>query len=220
MITLGIIGVVAAMTIPTLIANYQEKVTVTRLKKFYSTFSQAYQLAIVENGTIDRWGLKDSVFEDDGNGHLIHSPESLENYDKFLQIMSKYIRNAKYEKLKDTTNSEQGYGYTFNDGSTSIVGMSLSPGNCTTSSSAICGYIYMTTDISKIKDFKGDVSKAENVFCFSVHKNHIAPIDFFNNCKSGRNRSHCTAWVIRNENMDYLKCPDELSWDGKHKCSD
>lgn len=31
LITLGIIGIVAAMTIPTLINNYQKKITVTRL---------------------------------------------------------------------------------------------------------------------------------------------------------------------------------------------
>jgi len=27
----------------------------------------------------------------------------------------------------------------------------------------------------------------------------------------------CTAWVILNDNMDYLHC-DDLSWDGKTKC--
>ena len=41
LITLGIIGVVAAMTMPSLIANYQKKQTVTQLKKAYSTLSQA-----------------------------------------------------------------------------------------------------------------------------------------------------------------------------------
>ena len=33
LITLGIIGIVAAMTMPSLIQNYQEKATVTRVKK-------------------------------------------------------------------------------------------------------------------------------------------------------------------------------------------
>ena len=28
----------------------------------------------------------------------------------------------------------------------------------------------------------------------------------------------CTAWVIVNGNMDYLKCPDELGWDKKSGC--
>ena len=42
LITLGIIGVVAAMTLPTLIAKYKEKQTVTAVKTAYSIFSQAY----------------------------------------------------------------------------------------------------------------------------------------------------------------------------------
>ncbi|MBQ8168578.1 type II secretion system protein, partial [bacterium] len=51
LITLAIIGVVAAMTIPTLISDYQEKVTVTKVKKMYSTLSNAYQLYVANDGT-------------------------------------------------------------------------------------------------------------------------------------------------------------------------
>jgi prepilin-type N-terminal cleavage/methylation domain-containing protein len=50
LITLGIIGVVAALTIPGLIANYQKQETVTRLKKIYSTLSQAFKLSEVDHG--------------------------------------------------------------------------------------------------------------------------------------------------------------------------
>ena len=39
LITLGIIGVVAAMTMPTLMTNYQKKSTATQLKKTYATIS-------------------------------------------------------------------------------------------------------------------------------------------------------------------------------------
>ena len=49
LITLGIIGVVAAMTLPTLIQKYQEKVTVNKLKKMYSVLSQAYNLYRIDN---------------------------------------------------------------------------------------------------------------------------------------------------------------------------
>ena len=45
LITLGIIGIVAAMTLPSLIANYQKKVTVNRLKQAYSMINQALLLA-------------------------------------------------------------------------------------------------------------------------------------------------------------------------------
>lgn len=36
LITLGIIGIVAAITLPTLITNYQKKTTATRVKKAYA----------------------------------------------------------------------------------------------------------------------------------------------------------------------------------------
>ena len=42
LITLGIIGVVAAMTIPTISHNIQEMVLNNQFKKFYSTFKQAF----------------------------------------------------------------------------------------------------------------------------------------------------------------------------------
>ena len=33
------------------------------------------------------------------------------------------------------------------------------------------------------------------------------------------NGAGCAAWVLLNENLDYLHCAD-LSWNGKKKCSD
>lgn len=55
LITLGIIGVVAAMTLPTLIQNYQKQEVVSRLKKAYSVISQATERSKVDNGDIDQW---------------------------------------------------------------------------------------------------------------------------------------------------------------------
>ena len=52
LITLGIIGVVAAMTIPTLITNYQKKQTVTKLQKAISIVNQAYRLAYDDVGEL------------------------------------------------------------------------------------------------------------------------------------------------------------------------
>ena len=45
LITLGIIGVVAAMTLPALIQKNNNKVVETRLEKFYSGINQAIMLA-------------------------------------------------------------------------------------------------------------------------------------------------------------------------------
>lgn len=32
--------------------------------------------------------------------------------------------------------------------------------------------------------------------------------------------SACTAWVVYNENLDYLHCPDKLDWDKASSCKD
>ena len=52
LITLGIIGVVAAITLPTLIQNHQKQTYVTALKKAYSNLQNAYaQMALDEDVT-------------------------------------------------------------------------------------------------------------------------------------------------------------------------
>ncbi len=65
LITLGIIGIVAAMTLPTLITNYQKKQTATHLKKFYSTMQQAIKLSELQNGEVKYWD-----FEIGGNNNM------------------------------------------------------------------------------------------------------------------------------------------------------
>ena len=52
LITLGIIGVVAAMTIPNLIANYREKVFVTSAKRGYSVLTNAMNKWNADNGVV------------------------------------------------------------------------------------------------------------------------------------------------------------------------
>ena len=58
LITLGIIGVVAALTIPSLMASYQKKQTATRLKSAYSQLLQAIKLSEAENDDIANWDFK------------------------------------------------------------------------------------------------------------------------------------------------------------------
>ncbi len=49
LITLGIIGVVAAMTIPVLITKYQKEQIVVRLKKTYTVMNQAVRMSIAND---------------------------------------------------------------------------------------------------------------------------------------------------------------------------
>ena len=43
------------MTMPSLIANYQKKQTITQLKKVYSIISQAYEMSKSDNGDFKNW---------------------------------------------------------------------------------------------------------------------------------------------------------------------
>ncbi len=55
LITLAIIGTVAALAIPTVIKNYQKTQTVTQLKKAYSALANTTNLAIADNGPVSGW---------------------------------------------------------------------------------------------------------------------------------------------------------------------
>ena len=58
LITLVVIGVVAAITLPTVFGDWQKERTLSALKKTYSVFSNAMQLAIMKEGPIDTWKIK------------------------------------------------------------------------------------------------------------------------------------------------------------------
>ena len=58
LITLGIIGVVAAMTMPTLITNYQKRATVAKLKRAYSVIKQAYLTSYDQVGDLRSYEIR------------------------------------------------------------------------------------------------------------------------------------------------------------------
>ncbi len=60
LITLGIIGVVAALTVPALIQQQHKLVVETRLKKFYSVINQAITMSERDNGDKLYWTPSDS----------------------------------------------------------------------------------------------------------------------------------------------------------------
>lgn len=62
LITLAIIGVVAALTIPTVIKNYQKNQTVKRLKVGYQMLQEAMNRAIVDHGPTKNWYFGTSDF--------------------------------------------------------------------------------------------------------------------------------------------------------------
>ena len=85
LITLGIIGVVAAMTIPTLMSVFAKQRTETQLKAFYSRINQTIKMSIADNGDPDGWIDKKGYSYD-------------EQVEFLKQYIFPYMKNLGYEE--------------------------------------------------------------------------------------------------------------------------
>ena len=99
LITLAIIGIVAAMTIPTLISTYKKHTVETKLKRFYSTMSQAVKLSEIDNGEVSSWDSIDAetIRMDDGS----YAGEISNVYEWYNKYFAPYIKTVKVEKLEN-----------------------------------------------------------------------------------------------------------------------
>ena len=96
LITLGIIGVVAALTIPTLMANHRKQVVEVRLEKFYSTMNQVIKMAEADYGDVTEWEPYEKLYEKDENGNDDTSKE-LPNTAYFEKYFLPYMKTVKVE---------------------------------------------------------------------------------------------------------------------------
>ena len=84
LITLGIIGVVAAMTIPSVVGNYQKQKTISYVKKFYSDINNAVRMSAAYNGDVELW-LED-YRQDNYSANLKFLQEYILPYIKYLRV--------------------------------------------------------------------------------------------------------------------------------------
>ena len=105
LITLAIIGIVAALTIPSLITKYKKTVTVNKLKKFYSVMSNATNLAIAEYGPMENWDGFSSA----------RNPEEVKNW--FHKYLKPYVKIIDESIEMDEISEIPTYRATFADGS-------------------------------------------------------------------------------------------------------
>jgi prepilin-type N-terminal cleavage/methylation domain-containing protein len=103
LITLGIIGVVAALTLPSVIQNHQKQVTVNKLKAFNSTMSQAFQIAEKDYGTTSGW---DGINENNITGEVTYNWLS-----KYLLPYIQYTE-AYYDEKYAYVGLKNGMGFT------------------------------------------------------------------------------------------------------------
>lgn len=234
LITLGIMGIVSSLTLPAIIQKQNEKATITTLKKFYSSISQAFTFANTEYGTPDNWYDTDMTQAE-------RSKIVADNLTKFMKISSNCHNNAgcfydgTYKRIDGKTvlfNSKQHARFVTSDGISVLVN-----GFTTTEMQGkedSLGHVYADI-IVDINGYKKPNTLGKDTFSFLMLRDKIIPsgvpnhiitseegpaLLFPDDCNTKKCIDiceSCTAWVIYNENMDYLYCTD-LSWQGKKTC--
>ena len=226
LITLGIIGVVAAMTLPSLITKYKEKELVTSYLRVYSILENAYRRVQGEYGTFENWsgatitsnqndGKLDSTLSDRKKLYEYMIKPYIEVNEVFLPKNSNWdnigTRNCWPEKSKYLDGTP--YSSNSNGEYTVRPAVSLKSGEC-----IVLAYNFgdFMVDLNSKKG-PNVVGKDQFIFSFDVTKpERIKPgyyqrwwTDTAAYCDvSSSNGWHagvsCGFWILRNHNMDYL----------------
>ena len=207
LITLGIIGVVAAMTLPSLIQKYKIQEYVSKLNKFYTVISNAYIMAKNDNGDISGWNLK-------------HYESSSSNEEDFLYYLLPYMNVVKF-----CGKNEKGCFPDIVYGSIGSAGFRMNLNTNSWYSNAIlndgmyissltfsntCGNAYAACALLRV-DVNGDAPPNKmgiDLHTFAVYKDRILPgglSDVLDDEQSINRGDACTAHVIYEKNMDYIK---------------
>lgn len=205
LITLGIIGIVAALTIPTLVSTYQEKVLVTQFQEVYSQLSQAYINAAKDNGTADTWSA-------DGQ-------DSYNNLKAYFQVQEDCPNTAgcfhpgAYKDIKgnasDNPYSFIRYKFTLKNGAAFMFDgpNTLFVDTNGKSGPNQFGYDYFLLHLNKqnnspyVSWYAPGSWADSSVYCM---KFGTFPGGWYNG-------GSCASWVIRHGNMDYLHA-DISNW--------
>ena len=103
LITLGIIGIVAAMTLPSLMQKQQKLETTVRLKKFYSGMNQAILAAQSIHGDSKYWAKSEYILDENGNyDYETYNKEAVDIFNLYL------LPHLKVLKLTDGQSPGEG----------------------------------------------------------------------------------------------------------------
>lgn len=214
LITLGIIGVVAAMTMPSLIQSYKEKATVTAVKQSYSIFAQALKMVTIDNPDLS--ALTDSKLSAKENSQIMFNEISKHiKKVKSCDVDKKCMGNTYYLNLN---NEKVSNWDTYNNLVTGVLANGTS-----------FWILSLPASISGEETYAGQIgidingNKRPNkfgvdFFWFTFNKNGElfagrgqGPGGTYWNCELSPSNSNwsngygCSEWIITHENMDYLK---------------
>lgn len=98
LITLAIIGIAAALTVPTLVQHYKQLEVVTKLQRVYSLVNQAVLLSEIDNG--NSW--------DEVQSFSYQTATYNEVKDWYNKYLNKYLKSLKLEQYKTSDTGELG----------------------------------------------------------------------------------------------------------------
>ncbi len=100
LITIVVIGIIAAITVPVVMANHKRTETASKLKKFYSTMSNAIALQEIQSGLKTyEWQYPPSRTYDENKEYIEKYILNNINYVNYEPVNQKYI-----SELEDTPN--------------------------------------------------------------------------------------------------------------------
>ena len=221
LIVIGIIGVVAALTLPNLNHATGDKEKVTKVKKIYSTLSEAFDRATAIYGPIDTWRL-DELEWSKSNEVVGKRISEFLKVSKVCGFEDGCFSNSTILWSDGAETEFSGTGYT--DDFYKV----LLTDNTSLSFVNRGSHIHMRVDIDgpqKGKNKLGD-DIFDFVYCFGPNHQPTTEVPFnmlyagksdFNEDGYFNFDNYAAAWVIEFGNLDYLRCPDELV-NGKTSC--
>ena len=204
LIVMGIIGVVAALTIPNLNSSTADKEKVAKLKKVYSNLNDAFGRAEAVYGPFDEWFQADTT----------NSTRSSRFSERMLEFMktSKNCGHAVNAACMKTGNFTGALGATLSSAAAPVsadnVSAILADGTSIVFSKSTQGNMLGTIYVDIDGPNKGLFRHGVDLFRFYVSPDRgIYYSDSTDLCSSSTpgDDDSCENWVLSNGNLDYLK---------------
>ncbi|MBR6162485.1 type II secretion system protein [bacterium] len=200
LITLVIIGVIAAITIPSLINKTNNQETVSRLKKAYSSLSQATNLIILEEGPVTSWATSLDNIYNLYMKKLINTKKCNREIGCFEQGTIHWLSSR-----TEDFNSSTWRKFVLQDGSQILIAPQLSQ-NCTLDNEVNDGSKnHCARIVVDINGAKKPNTFGRDIFMFVLKKDGLYPAgcDYDNQCNNNSCGSACTCKVLREGAMNY-----------------
>ena len=216
LITLGIIGIVSAMTIPALVQDYREKADVIRLKKAVAALEQAKLMAIND-------GLFLKLTYLQAGGVYIQ-----EEHEKFANYFKPYFKVAIDCALPDVSNTacigdyDNAKIYKIDKFSQATsLAQNTFRGFITNEGISYFFYAMNGTILIDLNTPKnGPNAYGHDIFKFNIDPTGrlvvYGNIETLEECKI--TGSTCSNWVMKYGNKAYINCPDKVEYGGNIAC--